>query len=97
MKNLSKNSIKNGKRGGRPTSSSITAIHIPGINTVILTESQYNTLIEKYGVIILNKALQIFDKWLATSPYGEKYAGKNNYAHFRADGWVINAAKELNI
>ena len=66
---------------------------IPNINLVILTEHQYNTLIERYGVILFQKALSIFDEWLETSPVGSKYIGKNNYAHFRADGWVINMAK----
>ena len=93
MKNLYKNSAYNGKKGGRPKTNSITAISIPGITTVILTENQYDTLIEKYGFLLLEKALKILDEWLNSSPYAIKYKGKNNYAHFRSDGWVINEAK----
>ena len=94
MKNLHKNSMKNGKKGGRPKiNTHITSIAIPGVDTVILTEYQYDTLIQRYGELILNKALKILDSWLISSPYAAKYKGKNNYAHFRSDGWVINAAK----
>ena len=51
------------------------------------------SLIEKYGYELLRKALLILEEWLKSSPEGEKYRGKNNYAHFRSDGWVINSAK----
>ena len=85
----------NGKKGGRPSGGKyITPFIIPDINLVILTEHQYNTLVERYGKILFQKALSIFDEWLKTSPVGNKYIGKNNYAHFRADGWVINMAKQ---
>lgn len=94
MKNLYKNSIKNGKKGGRPKiNTHITSISIKGINTVILTEYQYDTLLKRYGELLLRKALEILDNWLNSSPTAIKYKGKNNYAHFRSDGWVINTAK----
>lgn len=94
MKNLSKNSAKNGKKGGRPSlNDGITAVTISGINTVILTENQYYTLIKRFGKPIFEKALHILEEWLNTSYLGNKYKGKNNYAHFRSDGWVINEAK----
>lgn len=87
----------NGKKGGRPiVDKYMTAISIPGINTVILTEYQYKTLVDKYGGVLIKKALNILDEWLQTSPIGNKYKGKNNYAHFRSDGWVINMAKRLD-
>lgn len=70
----------------------ITTFIIPKLNTVILTETQYNKLLEKYGKSLLQKALEILDNWLL-SQSGEKYKGKNNYAHLRSDGWVINEAK----
>lgn len=95
MKDLYKNSIKNGRKGGRPkVNAYIAAVTIPGINTVILTEYQYDTLIKRYGDLVLSKALEILDNWLNSSPYASKYKGKNNYAHFRSDGWVINTAKD---
>ena len=87
-------SIENGKKGGRPNKNSyVSSFTIPGINTVILTEHQYNTLIERYGCKLINIAIQILERWLKSSPVGCKYRGKNNYAHFRSDGWLINTAK----
>ena len=94
MKNLSKNSIHNGKKGGRPKNNSyLTGIHIPGINAVILTEHQYNTLSERFGIPIFEQALKILDEWLTTDYSASKYKGKNNYSLFRSDGWVINEAR----
>ena len=84
----------NGKKGGRPLYDCDIKIEIPECNLVILTPYQYGTLLEKYGYNLLTKALSIFEDWLKSSPKGEKYRGKNNYGHFRSDGWVINAAKE---
>lgn len=86
-------SIENGKKGGRPKYDNKLKTHLPEINFVILTPEQYNSLIEKYGYHLLKRALAILENWLQTSPKAEKYRGKNNYAHFRADGWVINSAK----
>ena len=97
MKNLSKNSANNGKKGGRPKINKyVSAISIKGIDTVILTEHQYDTLINKYGALILENALRILDDWLNSSRIGVKYKGKNNYAHFRSDGWLINEAKTFS-
>ena len=83
----------NGKKGGRPSYSINIKIEIPTNSFVILTPDQYNTLIEKYGYKLIEKAVEILSNWLTTSPHGEKYKGKNNYGHFRSDGWVINTAK----
>ena len=88
-------SVLNGKKGGRPVYDKNVKVEIPSVNFVILTPKQYETLLEKYGYKILTKALKIFEKWLKTSPSGIKYKGKNNYAHFRSDGWVINLAKNM--
>lgn len=88
-------SIENGKKGGRPKYDSKIRVIIPNIDFVILTPSQYGSLIEKYGYELLYKALKILENWLISSPEGEKHRGKNNYAHFRSDGWVINTAKFL--
>ena len=86
-------SIENGKKGGRPKYDSEVKISLPDIDFVILTPTQYGSLIERYGYELLRKALLILEEWLKSSPEGEKYRGKNNYAHFRSDGWVINSAK----
>lgn len=87
----------NGKKGGRPKNDSRVRIEIPDINLVILTPDQYGSLIEKYGYELIRKALLVFEEWLQRgSKYSEKYIGKNHYAHFRSDGWVINAAKAKN-
>ena len=92
---MKKNSFRiNGEKGGRPKSDTyLSTFVIPGFDTVILTEHQYDTLLSRYGKVLLDKALTIFQQWLMTSPCAVKYAGKNNYAHFRSDGWVINEAK----
>ena len=86
-------SILNGQKGGRPVANPKDKIKLPHINLVILTANQSDNLLNKYGKFLLTKALYIFEEWLSTSPKGHKYIGKNNYAHFRADGWVINTAK----
>ena len=86
-------SVENGKKGGRPKYDNSLRIEIPEIEFVILTPTQYGSLVEKYGYELLRKALKIFELWLKSSPEAEKYRGKNNYAHFRSDGWVINSAK----
>lgn len=84
----------NGLKGGRPKPDSEIRIELPDINLVILTPTQYGSLLEKYGYVLLRKALLIFDKWLQTGgKSASKYIGKNNYAHFRTDGWVINTAR----
>ena len=84
----------NGKKGGRPKQDSRIRIELPNIDLVILTPTQYGFLLEKYGYELLEKALLILDDWLKTgNKYSIKYVGKNNYAHFRSDGWVINEAK----
>ncbi len=89
-------SAENGKKGGRPYASKyVSCFIIPGINTVVLTKRQYDTLKEKFGKELLQKALLILDNWLCTSPVGIKHKGKNNYAYFRTDGWVINEARNF--
>ena len=85
----------NGRKGGRPAGNHQLQADLPDFNLVILTSVQYTALVEKYGYSLLKKALGILQNWLKTSPEGEKYRGKNNYAHFRSDGWVINAAKHV--
>ena len=92
---MRKNHFKlNGEKGGRPKGNTyITSFILPEFNMIILTENQYDTLLNKYGRVLLNTALSIFQQWLLTSPNSDKYKGKNNYAHFRSDGWVINEAK----
>lgn len=86
----------NGRRGGRPKQDSEIYIKIPEIELVNLTSDQYKKLIKRFGNEVLKIALEILDKWLISgSPNALKYIGKNNYAHFRSDGWVINEAKNL--
>ncbi len=84
----------NGKKGGRPNYNINIKIEIPANSFVILTPEQYDTLVEKYGYKLIRKAIEILSDWLTRSPLGEKYKGKNNYGHFRSDGWVINMAKQ---
>ena len=91
---MNKNTSRiNGKKGGRPKGDVNNFLRFPDIKLVIITETQYQKLIKKYGQLVIKKAISILDDWLKSSPVGHKYAGKNNYAHFRSDGWLINAAK----
>ena len=84
----------NGKRGGRPKQDSKIRIELPDIELVILTPTQYGSLVERYGYELIRKSLLILDDWLKTGgKASKKYVGKNNYAHFRSDGWVVNEAK----
>ena len=86
--------ILNGKKGVRPKADFALRVEIPVINFVILTPKQYNSLIEKYGYKLIDKTLKILANCLIVSPLICKYFRKNNYAHFRSDGWLINMAKE---
>lgn len=90
----SKTSKKNGKKGGRPRYDNSAKFKLPDTEFVVLTQNQYYTLVQKYGITVISSALKIFELWLTTSYEGNKYLGKNNYAHFRSDGWVINTAKQ---
>ncbi len=84
----------NGRKGGRPKSNSVERIELPDINLVILTPNQYGSLVEKYGYEFIKKALSILESWLAHGGKSSvKYIGKNHYAHFRSDGWVVNTTK----
>ena len=56
--------ILNGKKGGRPKADFALRVEIPEINFVILTPKQYNSLIEKYGYSLIDKALKILENWL---------------------------------
>ncbi len=85
----------NGQKGGRPKQDSNSYITLPDISLVMLTDEQYDTLLNKYGACILTTALKIFDNWLLHGGIANKHIGKNNYAHFRSDGWVINEAKRV--
>ena len=90
-----KASRDNGKKGGRPCQDSTIYIELPEINLVILTQTQYNSLIKRYGDKLIQKALLILDNWLKKGGHASaKYVGKNNYAHFRSDGWLLNEAKK---
>ena len=83
----------NGLKGGRPKQDSKIYIKLPEIKQVNLTSNQYEILVNKFGYEVLKIALKILDDWLVSgSPAAIKYVGKNNYAHFRSDGWVINEA-----
>lgn len=85
---------RNGQKGGRPKQDSTIHIELEDCSLVILTPTQYGSLLEKYGYSLLRKAILILDNWLINGgKASEKYIGKNNYAHFRSDGWLLNEAK----
>lgn len=81
------------RKVGRPKQDSKIRILIPGITQVIITPEQYQKLIIQYGENIVSFSLKLLDDWLnSSSPVANKYVGKNNYAFFRSDGWLINEA-----
>lgn len=68
---------------------------INGIEYVNLTEEQYNKLTDKYGEKLALKAINVLDYWLSKgSKSAKQYIGKNHYAHFRNDSWVMQKARE---
>ena len=90
-----KTSRKNGKKGGRPVYCPTIKFEIPGFQYVILTPKQYDSLLQRYGYELLLNALGVFEAWiLSGSQSARKTIGKNNYAYFRKDGWIINTARE---
>ena len=86
----------NGQKGGRPKQDSNIHITLPDVNLVELTSEQYFNLLDKYGNELLQTAIKIFDEWLTRGgASANKYIGKNHYAHFRIDGWLINEARRV--
>ena len=63
MKVMNKKYINkiNGQKGGRPKQDPKIRIELPDIDLVILTPSQYGSLLEKYGYELLRKALFILE------------------------------------
>ena len=83
----------NGQKGGRPRQDSSIHITLPDVKFVELTSEQYFTLLDKYGADLLVIALKILDDWLWHGRNTScKYTGKNHYAYFRSDGWLVNEA-----
>lgn len=87
---------KNGCKGGRPKDDDSPRKDFgEDINTVILTESQWERIVAKRGEKLALKMVKVFDDWLSVGGANAKqYIGKNNYGHFKADGWVLNEAKK---
>ena len=93
--NSNNKKYENGKKGGRPKDDDSPKKELDNIDNVILTEKQYDKLIEKYGDAVTHKAISLLDNWLAKgSPTAKGYIGKNHYAHFRSDNWTIKQAEE---
>ena len=61
-----------------------------------LTETQYQKLCEKYGEVLTNKAIELFEDWLQRgNKTAKEYIGKNHYAHFKSDHWTIKEAERI--
>jgi len=79
---------------GRKKISPDDSMDLDSISSVNITLKQYQKLLVKYGELFVKKALEIFDSWLLLgSRETIKYINKNNYGHFRADGWLIYETK----
>ena len=87
---------KNGCKGGRPKDDDSPRKDFgEDIENVILTESQWERIVAKRGEKLAIKMVEVLDEWLSLGGANAKqYIGKNNYGHFKADGWVLNQAKE---
>ncbi len=87
---------KNGCKGGRPKDDDSPRKDFgEDIENVILTESQWERIVAKRGERLALKMVEVLDEWLTIGGANAKqYLGKNNYGHFKADGWVLNQAKE---
>ena len=88
-------SAMNGKKGGRPKPDTEDCYRACECKNVTLSYKQYLTLLTRYGENLLTLSIKILENWLQNNPAGYKYRGKNNYAFFRADGWLINTAKRI--
>lgn len=85
-----------GKKGGRPTNDNTPIKKIEGITLVNLSEKQYDTLIDKYGEKITQKAIELFDDYLNKgTKTAREYIGKNHYAHFKVDSWAVRKAETI--
>lgn len=87
---------KNGCTGGRPKDTDSPRKEIDGIELTNLTETQYQKLCEKYGEVLTNKAIELFEDWLQRgNKTAKEYIGKNHYAHFKSDHWTIKEAERI--
>lgn len=87
---------KNGCTGGRPKDADSPRKELDGIELTNLTETQYSKLCEKFGETVTNKAIEIFENWLARgNKTAKEYIGKNHYAHFKVDHWTIKEAEKI--
>lgn len=87
--------IRNKRREAAKQTDRTNDVNLDGIELVRLTENQYQKLVELYGEDVTIEAIKILEKWFAKKGKVQKgYIGRNNYGHFRKDGWVIPAALE---
>lgn len=86
---------KDGCKGGRPKDEDSPRKVFEDYETVIITESQWEKTIAKYGERLALKMVEILDNWLSLGGANAKqYIGRNNYGHFRKDYWVYVEAKK---
>lgn len=91
----SKRKTQNNK-GGRRKVSVNECIKLKENELVNLTKNQYSKLIHKYGYLFIKNAINIFNEWLKQNTnISKRYLDKNNYAHFRIDGWVIAQTQKV--
>jgi hypothetical protein len=85
--------IRNKRREAAKNTDKAEDIKIDGIEFVRLTEKQFKKLVELHGEDVILAAIKILDDWLAKNGQAQKgYIGRNNYGHFRKDGWVLPLA-----
>ena len=69
---------------------------IKNFGRVLLTQKQYEKLVESYGEDLSKFAIQLLnEKILANKNDTNLYNAKNHYQYFRKDGKIINFAMEM--
>lgn len=88
---------KNGCKGGRPKDEESPRKDFgEDIENVTLTESQWERIVAKRGEKLAYQMVKVLEEWLAIGgATAKQYIGKNNYGHFKSDGWVYQEAKKI--
>lgn len=87
---------KNGCKGGRPKDEDSPKKDFDEDCLVTLTENQWERIVAKRGEKLAIKMVEVLDDWLSIGGTNAKqYIGRNNYGHFKSDGWVFQTAKKI--
>ena len=75
---------------------SITAKDSKEYGQVLLTDKQYNTLINTYGEDLTLLAIRLLNDKINSNRFNKKLIkAKNHYQYFRRDGRILNFALDI--